>query len=33
MNRLIEFDGLQHTEFKNHWYKTEKEFLEVQSRD
>lgn len=32
-NRLIEFDGTQHIEFKNHWYQTEEEFLEAQNRD
>lgn len=32
-NRLVEFDGAQHTEYKNHWYKTEEEFLEAQNRD
>ena len=33
INRLIEFDGPQHTEFKNHWYQTKEEFIEAQSRD
>lgn len=32
-NRLVEFDGAQHAEYKNHWYKTEEEFLEAQNRD
>lgn len=32
-NRLIEFDGVQHTKFKNTWHQTETEYLAAQERD
>ena len=32
-NRLIEFDGIQHTKFKNGWYLTENDFVKAQKRD
>ena len=32
-NRLVEFDGTQHIEYKNHWYQTQEEFSEAQNRD
>lgn len=32
-NRLIEFDGVQHTKFNNTWYQTKEEFLNAIKRD
>ena len=33
LNRLIEFDGKQHYDYKNTWHETEEEFLEAYKRD